>query len=68
MAKPYNEFEVYRAAALKAYRSAIRLKHSLAADAELAQVLPVVEAAIDLAMIAGEPLAIDPAQAFRDTL
>lgn len=63
--KPFNEHEVYRASVLKAYRSAIRLKHSLRADAEIAETLPGIEAAIDLALNTGEPLAIDVATAFE---
>jgi len=66
--KPFDEFEVYRAGALKSYRAAIRLKHSLAADAEIAQKLPQVEAAIDLAYNSGEAIAINPASAFGELL
>lgn len=64
--KPFNEFEVKRAAALKAFRSAIRLKHSIAADAEIARVLPEVEEAIDTALHTGEPIALDASTAFRE--
>lgn len=64
--KPFDEFEVKRAQMLKAYRSAIRLKHSLAADAEIAETLPRVEAEIDKALLTGEPLAITPANAFEE--
>lgn len=66
--RPYNEFEVARARALKAYRSAIRLKHSLAADEEIARTLPDVEAAINLALTTGEPIAISPAVAFEENV
>ena len=38
-----DDIELRRAALLKAARSAIRLKHSLAADAELNEVLPELE-------------------------
>jgi hypothetical protein len=57
--KPFNEFEVARAAAIKAARSAIRLKHSIAADEELARRLPEIEAEIDVALLTGEPFVLD---------
>lgn len=66
--RQYDEFEVRRAQALKAWRSAIRLKHSLKADDEIAQTLPQVEAAINVALLTGEPLAIDAATAFRENV
>lgn len=66
--KPYDEFEVKRAQALKAYRTAIRLKHSLRADEEIARTLPAVEAEIDAALLAGEPIAIGPVEAFEENL
>lgn len=66
--KPHNEFEVFKAAVLKSYRAAIRLKHSLAADAEIAETLPAVEQAILTAYANGEPIAISPAQAFGENL
>lgn len=59
--KQYDEFESYRARALKVYRSSIRLKHSLAADEEIAQTLPQIQERIDRAILSGEPLAIDVA-------
>lgn len=64
--RPYNEFEVARAQMLKAYRSAIRLKHSLAADAEIARTLPDIEEAINTALTTGQPLELDVAEAFRE--
>lgn len=66
MVKPFNEFEVRRAAILKAVRSAVRLKHSLRADAELAETLPRVEAEFDQALNAGEVYSLDPASAFGE--
>lgn len=66
--KPFDEFEVAKAAMLKAYRAAIRLKHSLAADAEIAETLPEIERQITEALNAGSPLALDPSEAFKVTL
>lgn len=45
--------ELAKAQMVKAIRSAVRLKHSLAADAELNEVLPEAEAAFDEAVQAG---------------
>jgi hypothetical protein len=66
--KAYDEFEVYRARALKVYRAAIRLKYSLLADEEIARRLPEVQTALDTALNSGEPSALDPGQIFEDTL
>ena len=66
--RPFNEFEVQKAAALKSWRTAIRLKHSLRADAEIASELPQIEAMIDNAITTGEPLILDPATAFTENL
>lgn len=49
-----DEITLRRAALLKAARSAIRLRHSLAADAELNEVLPALELAFDKAITHGE--------------
>lgn len=46
--------ELRKAALLKALRAAIRLKHTLAADAELNDRLPDAEAAFDAALQRGE--------------
>lgn len=52
--------EVRKAALVKALRTAIRLKHTLAADRELNDVLPNAEAAFDQALQRGIlPDAID---------
>lgn len=48
-----DDIELRRAALLKAARSAIRLKHSIEADAELNTVLPAVELAFDSAVQSG---------------
>lgn len=54
--KRTTELQQQKAAALKTLRSAIRLKHSLMADAELAKKLPDLEERIDLAWAAQTPL------------
>lgn len=64
--RPFNEFEVRKAQMLKAYRAAIRLKHSLAADAEIAETLPEIEAQIDDALTTGERLELSIGQAFEE--
>jgi hypothetical protein len=48
-----DDVAMRRAALLKAARSMIRLRHSLAADAELNDVLPRVEAEFDKAVQMG---------------
>mgnify|MGYP001602987762 CR=1 FL=1 len=48
-----TEVEMARAQLLKAARSAVRLKHSLVADDELNEVLPVLEASFDLSVAHG---------------
>ena len=49
---------VAKKAALKTLRAAVRLKYSLAADAELNKRLPEVEKRIDAALNSGKPLAL----------
>ena len=44
---PKDDIALRRAAMLKAARSAVRLRHSLAADAELNEVLPELERKFD---------------------
>ena len=46
---------------LKAVRAAVRLKHSLRADAELRKVMPEVEAQVDRAISDGRMLELNPA-------
>jgi hypothetical protein len=53
--------EIEKARMLKAARTAIRLKHSLAADAELYERLPAIEAQIDAALLSGRPLSFSVA-------
>lgn len=57
--KILTDIEVQKAAALKAARAAIRLKHSLAADREIAAKLPGIEMQFEDALSSGEPFALD---------
>lgn len=57
--------EIEKARMLKAARAAIRLKHSLAADAEIYERLPELEAQIDAALLTGRPLAFTVAELLR---
>jgi hypothetical protein len=49
---------------LKAARAAIRLKHSLRADDEIARRLPELEAEIDTALASGTPFELEPGKVF----
>lgn len=51
---PKDDIELRRAALLKVARSAIRVKHAVAADAELNEVLPKLQRAFDAAVQRGE--------------
>lgn len=51
---------------LKAARTAIRLKHMLAADAEIARELPMLEERIDEALALGQPLELNPGRVFDE--
>ena len=64
--KTLTDLEIQKAAALKAYRTAIRLKHALAADAEIAATLPAVEARINDALALGQPIELNPGEVFRE--
>lgn len=57
--RPYDELSVMRARILKAKRAEIRLKHSLAADEEIARVLPELDEQITAALQNGDPLEIE---------
>lgn len=48
-----DDIAMRRAALLKAARSMVRLRHSLAADEELNEVLPAIEAAFDKSVQTG---------------
>lgn len=60
-----TDLQIEKAAMLKAYRSAIRLKHSLAADREISETLPDIEVKIDAALQSGQPLELNPGEAFH---
>lgn len=60
-----TELEIQRVQMLKAARAAIRLKHSLAADREIAEVLPELEEQINAALSAGQPFELEPAKVFN---
>lgn len=64
--KVLTDLEIERAAVLKSVRAAIRLKHSLAADREIAERLPVVESEIDAALQAGLSYELNPAAVFDE--
>jgi hypothetical protein len=59
-----TDIERARAKALKTIRAAIRLKHSLAADEEIAKKLPEIEAAFDKAVNDGRPFELSPGSVF----
>ena len=50
-----NSVELAKTRILKLARSLVRLKHSLAADEELNQVLPELERRFDRAVVDGKP-------------
>lgn len=49
---------------MKVARAAIRVKHSIQADAEVNERLPELEHQIDQALLAGRPLALTFAEAW----
>ena len=55
---PKDDIELRRAALLKVARSAIRVKHAVAADAELNEVLPKLQRAFDQAVQNGRLLSV----------
>jgi hypothetical protein len=62
--KASTELQIAKAAYMKAYRAAIRLKYSLDADAEVARTLPVVEERIDKALSSGQGVDMNPGSVF----
>ena len=60
------ELKRQKAHALKAYRTAIRLKYALLADDEIMRRLPELEKRIHAAIAAGQPLELDPAEMFTE--
>ena len=65
--KQLTPLEIQKAQILKAYRVAIRLKHSLAADAEIAETLPKIEKQIDQALASGTNLELSPSKVWDET-
>lgn len=58
--KQKTDTDQAKAEALKTVRTAIRLRHSLAADREINQMLPAFEKRFDAAVLRGEvPAALD---------
>lgn len=64
--KQKSELEVQVAATLKSVRTAVRLKHSLAADRELNDILPGIEAEINQAFAEGRAYKPSIAAIFED--
>ena len=60
--------EVDKARVLKTVRSLVRLKHSIAADAELNTVLPWVEQEFDKAFHEGRAFELDTDVIFREDM
>lgn len=56
--------ERQKTAIIKAARAAIRLKHSLAADNEIAEKLPVLSDKIDDALALGKPFELTPGSVY----
>jgi hypothetical protein len=60
-----SELDRQKASILKAFRTAIRMKHSLRADEEIQRRLPEIEECIDKALATGEaPHELNPAEVF----
>lgn len=59
-----TDLQIQKAAMLKAARAAIRLKHALQADAEIAGALPELEERIDNALAEGQPFELEPGKVF----
>jgi hypothetical protein len=62
--KETSHLERQKRAVLKAYRTAIRLKYSLMADDEIARTLPDVERKMNMSILRGEPLQLNPGSVF----
>ena len=55
-----------KAAIVKAYRAAVRLKYSILADEEIDVGLPALERRIDDALTRGEPFEFNPGSVFDE--
>jgi hypothetical protein len=61
MKQATTKHDIERKRIIKAARTAIRLKHSLAADAEMAQRLPAIEKQLEDALLKGKAVKISVA-------
>ena len=59
-----DRIELERARILKIYRMNIRLRHSLAADEEINNTLPAIEAEYNRAVATGQPFQLEAASVF----
>ena len=66
MAVHKDKFSMQRLFVIKAARSAIRLKHTLAADAEINERLPEIEREFDKAISQGKAFKLDTFALFKD--
>ena len=64
--KTLTDIDIKKTAALKAYRTAIRLKYALMADEEIYRTLPAVEDRINQALALGQPIELNPAEVFGE--
>lgn len=64
--KRKDRVEFQKARALKAMRTAIRLKYALLADEEINRVLPELATAFDDAVTAGQPFELDIRSVFEE--
>jgi len=64
--KETTELQRQSAAMLKAYRACIRLKHSLAADEEIAIRLPEIEQRMNIAIAEGKPFELTTSEVFDE--
>lgn len=64
----YTEAQMAKKSALKAARSAIRTKHSIAADYEINDVLSTLEERIDNAQLTGVRLELSVGEIFEKAL
>lgn len=64
--KQLTDIELTKQQVLKAVRNAVRLRHSLAADRELNEVLPSVALEFEAAVKSGEVYELDVADFLRE--
>lgn len=66
MPRQKDEFEMAEQEAIKAVRTAVRLKYQLMADRELNEVLPEVQERVRSALAHGRSWYLEPAVIFSD--